>query len=195
MEAANELRLYLNVKVETTSGDDLTNCTCASFFTVRGVHKKDCPCRKQALDDLTAFSEKHEVPNADIEGIIENIKKLFPEASTSYSINDSRVKVESDLIHVLRSRLQTLVEQARQQEQEAAKPMIHDRSYKAGAEALRGELRERVEKSRIANDGFELEGGQLPPPDVLHEMRRDMEQFKDGWESAITEVLKLLDQH
>ena len=25
-------------------------CTCASFFTVRGVHKKDCPCHESMAE-------------------------------------------------------------------------------------------------------------------------------------------------
>lgn len=29
---------------ESLANDKTIHCTCASFFTVKGVHKKDCPC-------------------------------------------------------------------------------------------------------------------------------------------------------
>lgn len=51
------IEIFPDLKNEAILRDKLSmtklkECTCASFFTVRGTHKSDCPCFSHINDDL-----------------------------------------------------------------------------------------------------------------------------------------------
>ncbi len=140
-------------------------CLCASFFTIRGTHKKDCPCHPTpqpfnwkgfgtALSELKPYLNDSPQPtNTDVEAIVREFQELTKK--TTLHVQENFASLNSDdLADFLRSRLQTLVEHTTH----CNKPIdgkaicrvkldchLHDWRSDAGAEALRVELRGKLE--------------------------------------------------